>query len=165
MTTATANTQQTGQFEARQEVNLWKPNSEKRGAAALISFSNKHNCFWLKMMPQSGENSFDNTKAINIKLGVTDIGSLLVVLTGRSEGIGRKNEKGYWSGIFHENSKGSSTVDLSVGQYGLSLSASQKTGDEQAVRYRVGVTPSEAMCLEVLFKAKLPEMLFSRERE
>ena len=145
---------------------LWKPNREKKGNAAIIEYSIEKGCFFLRMLPESGQESpkFDNSKAITAKLGISDVGEIIAVLTGRREALGHKDEKtGYWSGLYHENANGSSSINLSPGTAGMILGLSVKK-DGPPTRYSVGVTPGEQEVLRVFFEKYLGEMFLAQDR-
>jgi hypothetical protein len=134
--------------------DLWKPNKEAKGAGAIFQVAQDNTCFFLTMMPETGQEQgpkFDNSKSITVKLGRNDVGELLTVLTGKVEGLGKKNDKGYWSGLYHQSSNGNSAISLSKGTYGYILSVSVKR-DEIEARYNVGITLGEAELLRVYFE-------------
>lgn len=158
-------------FGPRFEFTLWKPNKDGKGAAAIFQFSpardDKEASFWLTMMPETGNESgpkFDKDKSLRAKLGSTDIGEILAVIRGRTKGLGKKNESGYWSGLFHKNASGDSTVitlnqgNTEGGNYFLGLSA-DRGGTK--TRLSISVTPGEMELLGEFCSCYLPDMFRS----
>lgn len=153
-------------FAPQPRVAFWKPNRDKKGAMASIEFSSGKQCFFLKMMPESGQESpkFDTNKAINAKLGLNDIGEILAVLVGKKEGLGRKDDKGYWTGLYHDGGEGrSSSIGLSRGENGLFLSLSNKR-EGNVTRYNIGITAGESEIMRVFFENYVTTMFLEQQQ-
>lgn len=148
------------QFPPKEEFQLWKPKKDGKGAAAIFSYSPDKNAIFVTMMPQKAgddnSRSFDNEARINVKLGLNDVGEILRVLTGKAEGLGTKKDK-YWSGLYHQNANGNSSINLSRGDYGLIFRISVSRGDDNKA-YNVGVTEGEANILEMFLRTYAPRM-------
>lgn len=145
-------------------LSFWRPNSNGTGAAGFLEFNGKD--VWLSFMPQGGTDGkkFDKNKKINAKLGITDIGEMLAVINGRKEGLGQKNDKGYFSGLIHKirDSKNSSIIGLSPtgSTYYLTLSAVRDGKENQ--RLSVGLSGGDMEVLGAFLRTVLVE-LFNNE--
>lgn len=150
------------QFDPRPTFALWKPRKGE-GAAAIFEFSSDKGCFFLRMMPESkgGTSKFNHDASITAKLGLNDIGEFLSVLVGRSEGLGKKDDKGYWTGLFHKNPAGTSAIKFNKGtNYGYFLALSTDRGGEKA-NYSIGVTNGECELLRVFLEHGVKNMFLS----
>lgn len=107
-----------------------RANKQKNGSASRWELSrpkdNELPKLFLSAAKQEGENengdatfawrrynkddkTWSNTdKSVSMKLGTSDIGELLAVISGR------KNAVGNGKGLFHENPKGNSTLDFKL---------------------------------------------------
>jgi hypothetical protein len=156
----------TKQFVATPRFEVWKPKKDGTGHGAVFEVSQKNDCFFLKMMPQTGLEHpvFDSKRSVSVKLGANDVGEILGVLVGISEGLGKKNEKGFWGGLYHKSATGSSTITLSRGDYGFILGISVKRENVDA-SYRVGLTTGEVCLLKVYLEKYLPMFFNSNNQE
>lgn len=163
----TATTQPEGpKFQNHPRFELWKPKKDGNGAGAVFEVAPHKSCIFLKMMPESGQENgpkFDNSRSIGVKLGRNDVGELLSVLVGLVEGLGKKNDKGFYSGLYHQHDAGNSTIGLSRSEYGYILTVSVKRGEIDA-RYHVGVTLGES-CLLKVFLERYSSMFFESNQE
>jgi hypothetical protein len=157
-------------YGPRFELSFWKPNREGNGAAAFLQFSpareGREASFWLTMMPESGSDTgpkFDKSKSLSAKLGLTDVGEILAVCTGRSPGLGKKNDKGYWSGLFHKSGETNSTViTLNQGSAGDNLFFGISTDREgNKNRLFVSITAGEREQIRVFLEHYLPDLFVS----
>lgn len=140
----------------RARLAFWKPYQGK-GACALFEFDAARGFYFLKMMPENpegAEKQFNKDAAINVKIGLTDLGEFMVVLTGQADGIGKKNDKGFYSGLFHKTEKFSSTIGLAKNEKNenYSLSVSKKIGSGDATRFTVSLTAGERAQLRLFFE-------------
>jgi hypothetical protein len=159
-------------YGPRFELTLWKPNREGKGAAAILQFSpareGKDPSFWLTMMPETGNESgpkFDKTKSLSAKLGLNDIGEILAVCSGRTQGLGKKNEKGYWTGLFHKSGETNSTViTLNKGNTdgdNFFLAVSAERDGQKLPRYNVSVTPGEMELVRRFIETYISDLFVS----
>jgi hypothetical protein len=111
-------------------------------------------CLFLVMarqIPSDNENAAfawsDENNVVKLKLGDPDVGELLAVLRGL------KSEVGTGKGLYHQNSKGNSSLNFSYNQEKNSffLAGSSKRGDN-LVKISHMVTVGEAMILQVLLE-------------
>lgn len=154
------------EVRTKQTFNIWREAKTGSGSMASFEWSNDKRCFFLTMAPQGGDGGrkFNFDAKLVANLGIADVGEILLVLKGRKEGCGRKNEAGFWSGLFHENDSGSKVIDFSYSEkYGFSLGVSSKKNgsSDPAQKIRINLNPSEAMILETFLEHKVPEMLTS----
>lgn len=149
---------------------IWKPRKEGGGAAAFIEYNDVKQCMFLSMIPQQGkmekpgQGNFDKNKEsmLTAKLGLNDLGEILLVLNGRRDGVGAKDGDKF-KGLYHKNDSGNSIIGFEVNQfgYGLSLSCSKNGG--AAKRYSLSLTPGEGEQLRVLIEhMAMPNMLIYR---
>lgn len=154
---------------SKKQISFWRPQTSGKGCVAFVEFNQEQKTLWLSFVPQGGENGkkFNHDKKINAKLGLTDIGEILSVLTGRTEGLGNKSEKDgktYFSGLIHKikDSKNSSIIGLapSNGQYYFSLSATREGSEPQ--RFSVGLSSGDQENL-ITFLRNVSLELFTSE--
>ncbi len=99
-------------MEHKKAYQIYKPRKENKGGASTWSLPTKNKnkeedkrrneSMFLEMSQQIGEKEFDWKNKLIMKLGISDIGSLISVLEKR------ENE----TKLFHENSKGNSTLEF-----------------------------------------------------
>ena len=145
-------------------LNFWRPANSGKGAACFLEFN--EGTLWMSFMPQGGADGkkFDKSKKINAKLSTQDIGEFLAVINGRREGLGTKNEKGYFSGLVHKirDSKNSSIIGLSPSDTGYFLSLSAVREGQENQRLSVGLSGADMEVLGVFLRTVLVE-LFDKE--
>lgn len=145
------------------QLAFWRPNQKNTGSVAFLE-SNIRGVF-LSFMPQGNVNGkkFDKSKKINAALGIEDIGEMLAVINGRTEGLGKKTDKGF-SGLIHkiQGSNNSSIIGFSPSENGyyLSLSAVRDGGSPQRLSVSLGAGNMET--LGVFLRTILVDLL---ERE
>lgn len=148
----------------RLEYTMFRPNKDGKGAGAVLNFNPETGDAYLSMMPQNGEKSFDSQAKLNAKLGQNDIGEILAVLTGRTNGLGTEKD-GKWSGLLHtsgQNKERITVIGLSPYQGRLYLSVSvkvNKTAD--ATRLSVGLSHGDEQNLRLFFEEIGRNMLVS----
>lgn len=143
-----------------QNLDFWKQTQDNKGSAALFNTTEKGYTF-VKMMPQSGEKSFDFKSNINVALGEFDMGAMIAVLERRVKGLGKYNsEKNQFGGLVHNPDDGvysfvnMSWIDDSRLIFGLSYSNKAEGVNRQ---YRMGLTDGEQMALLEFLRAALRE--------
>lgn len=136
--------------------SIWRPNKSGNGFAATFDYSDKNRCWFAALAPQSGdgERSFDFSKKITAKLGLSDIGAMLSVLLGRTQTVGEK-------GLFHtsnKDSKDSTIIHLQANENGgFAFSLSQKRGTVSS-RGGVNFFLGDAVILAELFRQTVVPM-------
>lgn len=140
----------------RKKLGLWHPRNDGKGAAAIIEVNEKGQ-FWLTFLPQGGAEGkkFNTDKKLTAKLGLNDLGEFLTILRGKKDGIGDKNDKGFFSGILHKIKGSEDSTIIGLSQYidankvnrGYTLSLSAKRKGEVS-RLSMGLTLAEGELLE-----------------
>jgi hypothetical protein len=145
---------------------FYHPNSSGSGSAVRFELKpavgNREGCFFMDMARQrtSGGRdgnggrraaTFDWQQKVTVKLGVSDVCSLLLVLRGRQE------EAGNGKGLFHDTRDATTVIRLRRGgtQFqGIALDVSRKAkrGEGEPVRIRIVLTEAEALGLETIFE-------------
>lgn len=158
--TSAPNSQRT--FVQEPRLDFWKPRTNKEGAAAIFEAAPSKQAIFLKMLPQNKNGDgpeFDSKSALNVKLGRTDVGELLSVVYGMVDGLGKKNDKGYYSGIYHERDKeNNSVIKLARGDHGFFLSLSVMRSGQRS-ELSIGITLGEIALLRN-FLEKHVEMFY-----
>ncbi len=145
------------------EFRIYKPNKDKTGAATKFQLSlkkyDKYEEFILFLesakqtgLDSDGNASFgwkDTTLKVIMKLEPTDIGELLLVLTGQKEKVGSGK------GLYHENTKGNTILQFErKGDTGYAYRLSNKQGDKLlAIQHMI--SPAEGEILRVLLTTAL----------
>jgi hypothetical protein len=141
----------------RYQVAFWKPYQGK-GAAVITSYDEDRQLFFMKLIPEEGEKNFNNEMAINFKIGDSDLGEIIAVLSGRKNGVGQLKDNEY-KGLYHQVKEvGSNTVLNLVrkeeGADGYSLRLSKKKGEKSLAR-GISLTSGEASLLLEFFRANM----------
>jgi len=99
---------------------------------------------------KEGTDRMDWDNKINMKIGVSDIGKILAGLKSRSE-----------IKIYHENSRGSSTLNIAEGQQPgtYAFGFSKKEGQNDANRAMIYLNAEDMNVFLILLEAGLPQML------
>ena len=153
---------------------FYHPTQAGTGAVARLEFhpasAARDGCFFLelarqKTVPSRNDHgrqaaTFDWESKVTVKLGLTDICSLLLVLEGRCEQAG--NGRG---GIFHDTAGCNTVINLRrqsepAAGYALEVSRKQKQGDSEVQRLRVVLTEAEAIGLRSVFQASIFPLVF-----
>lgn len=165
-------------FVQKPSLSLFRANKSLNGHASRFELSKnrdgKVNLF-LEVAKQVGEldangnanyawsnsKNADKGTSVTIKLGNADIGELLSVLRGFKRAAGP--EGGKFSGLFHKNSTGSSTLTFAVMESdgkptGYSLGATSKKEAGDLVKCNHTVSFGEAETLRVFLERSLIEM-------
>lgn len=135
----------------RRDINIYKANGKKTGAAAQFKMSHKDDCMFLECAAQIGDKDssrpYDWNNKIIVKLGETDISKLLVYL-----GLNKPSSP---MKLFHESpGGGSKTIELKYQEYKsrpgyyLSVGHQKKKGDKpHRVSLPIGI--DEAMLIKL----------------
>jgi hypothetical protein len=153
---------------------FYHPTSGGSGAAARLEFHparpDRDGCFFLEMARQKtvaardGQNrqaaTFDWEKKLTVKLGLSDVCSLLLVLDGRCEQLG--NGRG---GLFHDTPDANTMIQLRrqtepVPGLALEISRKAKHAEAEPQRMRVVLTEGESMGLRCVFQHAIFPMVY-----
>ena len=166
----------------QEQWRIYKPRKDSSGAASRIEMkiitgekagkdgtmypTREVQMFWVAS-PQTGFSSTGNAsfswsepsdnKSITLKLGEHDLGELLAALTGKKGEAGQTGGK--YSGIYHQNSKGSTTLQFKLveGQgYTFRLAKKPKSGELQEVKHTIPF--GEAEILRVLLESAVRQI-------
>tara|TARA_Y100001949_G_C15958850_1_gene318283 strand:- start:548 stop:1096 length:549 start_codon:yes stop_codon:yes gene_type:complete len=158
------------------EFRIYKPNSKNSGAASKFQCTTKYKkigdkeypemVLFLESAPQTGTDDNGNAsfgwsqqgksgKSVTMKLGMPDIGEILLVLTGKTKFVGPSPKSGRTvePGLFHKNKNGNTSLRLkwSDGKLYLNLSSQDSKKDVSKVGH--SITPGEATVLAVLLES------------
>jgi hypothetical protein len=155
-------------------LGFYHPTAANTGTAARLEFHaarpERDGCFFLEMARQktapartAGNRTaatFDWENKITVKLGLTDICSLLLVLEGRCDQAG-----GARGGIFHDSSGCNTVINLrrqAEPAVGFALEVSRKAKHEGAEvrRARVVMTDGEGVALRCIFQHAIFPLVF-----
>ncbi len=144
-------------WEKRPEVSYWREKDDGKGVAVIVEYNQEKQYGFLTFMPQNPDKNADRKflrdLRIQAMLGKLDMAEMINVLRGRKEGLGKKNDKGFWSGLFHENEKGNAVIGLTFSeQYGLQLSLSTKRTEGESAKYQITLNSAEATLLELFLE-------------
>jgi hypothetical protein len=143
---------------------LYKAKNSGDGAASQWNLGSDKDCVFLEMSNQKGKDkngnaSFDWENKICFKLGESDIGEILSVLTGLQQGVGAfDTEKKKHKGLFHQNQKGNAVLYFGKDKYGkFGIYLSVKRGEDRTI-IKHTISNGEACVLGVLLRRALEVM-------
>jgi hypothetical protein len=148
-----------------QQIRIYRTNKENKGFATAWQLSFKKDAeydpylFFLVMAKQDGLNENGNAKydwkgAINVKLGVFELGEIIAVLDGR------KTSVGYNGSLYHQTDQGNKIIKLNATDKGYSLTvSSQDTNKNNLGPFYQTLSDGEAVVLSTMLK-KAIERIF-----
>jgi hypothetical protein len=122
---------------------IYKPNSRGNGSVIRFGFNREKACMFVEAATQCGEKQFDWERKIIMKWALSDIGSVLATLQGRTT----------QTKLFHQSEKANSTFEVIFREdptrapYLMSISRQDAT-DKALRRVLIPVTHAEASVLE-----------------
>ena len=145
---------------------IYKPRKDKGGAASafqIVSYLNHKDkerlVVFLEMANQiktdddSDKFHWNNKEmAVTVQLDDPDISELILVLIGAKEGAGYLKD-GKWSGLYHNNPKGNTVINLSSAKNGGFILGVSSRRDNQTVRVSHLISQAEAVILLEVFRA------------
>lgn len=152
------------------EFRIYKPNRAGHGAASKFQCVIKKKkekydelVLFLESAKQEGVDANDNAKfawsdknnSVTMKLGLPDVGEMLLVLKGRKKYVGPppKQEGAHEPGIYHQNQSGNTSLKMKWDKSTLYLSlSSQNSQTKDIVRVNHAISLSEAVVLETLLE-------------
>lgn len=147
------------------KVAYWKARKDNSGTAVV--FEAGRDCFFMMAFPQVGEEKFDYNSRVIAKLGVNDVGEILAVLGRRIPGLGKRNDNGQFSGLYHQTDKANTIIGLSFDEekntFWCSISKKNKDDTGKGTRFAVSLSVGEATLLEAFFKRYI-DILFEQEQ-
>lgn len=133
---------------------IYKPNSRGSGGVIRFSLNRAKGSVFLDAAPQSGEKQFDWDQKIIMKWGLSDLGSALAVLQGRTTE----------AKLFHQSEKANSAFELSLrddpdrAPFLMTVSR-QDAADKSLRKVTIPVTHSEAAVLETALRTAVTRIL------
>lgn len=145
---------------------LYKARNDGNGAASQFALSSDKNSVFLEMTKQKGKDGngnpcFDWDNKIRFKLGESDIGEILAVLTGLQNGvgpfdIGKKKHKG----LFHSNPNGNAILHFSKDEFGILRIYLSVKRDEEKKFVTHAINKGEACILATLLRRAIEVMYY-----
>ena len=135
----------------RKKLAIYKPNKDATGAAVQFDFAPDKESVFAEFSKQKAEKEFDWANKISIKLGIADIGKILLVLSGKQTGINLYHEASKGG---YESAKETKNADPSVqkSNYGYYYKVIRQLTDGTVSSVQVSVSDDEAMIFETLLK-------------
>lgn len=159
------------------EYRIYKPNSKGAGAASKFQCRTKWKTvdnvdyaeliLFLESAQQKGFDSNKNASfgwstnadknkgtSVTMKLGMPDIGEMLLVLKGRKQYVGPEPKQGrkIEPGIYHQNKNGNTSLRLKWSEGRLYLNISSQDDKKNVTKVSHSITTAEAAVLESLLE-------------
>mgnify|MGYP006408102513 FL=1 len=158
------------------EFRIYKPNNKSSGAASKFQCKTKWKkigdkeypemVLFLESASQTGTDDNGNAsfgwsqqgksdKSVTMKLGMPDIGEMLLVLTGKTKFVGPPPKSGRTvePGLFHQNKNGNTSLRLKWSDGKLYLNLSSQDSNKNVVKVGHSITSGEATVLAVLLES------------
>ena len=156
------------------EFRIYKPNSKGSGAASKFQCRTKWKTvdgvdyadliLFLETAQQTGYDSNNNAsfawssgdknkdKSVTMKLGLPDIGEILLVLKGRKKFVGPEPKQGrsVEPGLYHQKKNGNTSLRLKWSEGRLYLNLSSQDAKKSVTKVSHSITSAEAAVLESL---------------
>lgn len=147
--------------------NVYRARNSGDGSASQWSLGSKKDCVFLEMANQKGKNekgnvNFDWENKLPFKLGESDIGEILAVLSGLKKGVGpptTKDGKPTHKGLFHSNDKGNAILCFAEGEsqkIWVRLSVKRDGEETRAITHQM--SQGEACVLHTLLRRAIEVM-------
>ena len=136
------------------EYPIYKPNSRGTGGVLRFDLNREKACVFLDAASQKGDKQFDWETKITMKWGLSDLGSVLATLQGRTLQTKR----------FHKSEKATSTFEITYrdnperAPYMLSVTR-QENADKSLRKVAIPVTHAEAAVLETALCTAIARIL------
>jgi hypothetical protein len=142
------------------QFKMYKGRKDGTGFASQFNLNTKSGAVYLEIACQSGKMDKDNNATFDwenkarFKLGISDIGEILAVLSGWQNGAGPIHpETGKHRGLFHQSAKGNAVLYFTKGNTtGFFMKLSIKREDDNR-ELQHNITNSEGMVLAILFRS------------
>ena len=158
------------------EYRIYKPNAKGSGAASKFQCRSKLKevdgkqypelVIFLESAQQTGFDKNNNasfgwsssvdknraSKSVTMKLGLADIGEILLVLKGRKQFIGPEPKEGrkIEPGLYHQKQKGNTSLRLKWSDGRLYINISSQDEKKNVIKVSHSITTAEAVVLEAL---------------
>jgi hypothetical protein len=133
---------------------IYKPNSRGNGGVIRFGLNRAKASLFVDAAAQSGEKQFDWENKVTMKWALSDIGTVLATLQGRT----------LQAKLFHQSEKANSACELSYqddpdrAPYLLSVSR-QMSEDKSLRKVMIPLSHGEAAMLEAALRAAVPHLL------
>ena len=133
---------------------IYKPNQRGTGGVVRFNLNAEKGALFIEAAAQSGEKQFDWESKIIMKWGLSDIGSVLAALQGRTP----------QAKLFHKTDKASSAFELALREdperapYSLMISR-QEEADKSLRKVAIPITHAEAAVLETALRTAIDRIL------
>lgn len=159
------------------EYRIYKPNSKGSGAASKFQCRTKWKSIdgneypdlilFLESAQQTGFDSNKNAsfgwstnsdknkgKSVTMKLGLPDIGEMLLVLKGRKQFVGPEPKQGrkIEPGLYHQKANGNTSLRLKWSEGKLYLNISSQDEKKNVTKVSHSIATAEAVVLECLLE-------------
>ncbi|MFT5108517.1 MAG: hypothetical protein ACI9UA_004161 [Pseudoalteromonas tetraodonis] len=148
------NTNSASLQERSREYAIYKPNSRGSGGVIRFGLNLAKQAIFVDAASQSGPRQFDWEKKFTMKWGLSDLGSVLVVLQGRTDE----------AKLFHKTDYANSAFELVAGDdpemapFLMSVSR-QEASDKSVRKVSIPVTFAEAAVLAVALEAAVVRLV------
>lgn len=133
---------------------IYKPNSRGSGGVVRFGLNRTKKALFVDAAIQAGEKQFDWENKITMKWGLSDIGTVLATLQGRST----------QAKLFHQSEKANSAFELTLrddperAPYLLSISRQDAT-DKSLRKVAIPISHGEAALLETALRTAVARLL------
>lgn len=133
---------------------IYKPNSRGNGGVIRFGLNRAKASLFVDAAAQSGEKQFDWENKVTMKWALSDIGTVLATLQGRT----------LQAKLFHQSEKANSACELTYQEdpdrapYLLSVSR-QMSEDKSLRKVMIPLSHGEASMLEAALRAAVPHLL------
>ena len=152
--TSTPTTERYPATERPSDYAIYKPNSRGNGGVIRFGLNRAKASLFVDAAAQSGEKQFDWENKVTMKWALSDIGTVLATLQGRT----------LQAKLFHQSEKANSACELSYQEdpdrapYLLSISR-QMSEDKSLRKVMIPLSHGEAAMLEAALWAAVPHLL------
>jgi len=137
-----------------QDYPIYKPNSRGTGGVIRFGLNRSKAAVFIDAASQSGERQFDWENKITMKWGLSDIGTMLATLQGKTT----------QTKLFHQTDRANSAFEFNSqsdperAPYRMTLSR-QDASDQSIKKISISVTHSEAAVLETALRAAICQLI------
>ena len=152
--TSTPTTERYPATERQSDYAIYKPNSRGNGGVIRFGLNRAKASLFVDAAAQSGEKQFDWENKVTMKWALSDIGTVLATLQGRT----------LQAKLFHQSEKANSACELTYqddpdrAPYLLSVSR-QMSEDKSLRKVMIPLSHGEAAMLEAALRAAVPHLL------
>lgn len=152
--TSTPTTERYPTTERPSDYAIYKPNARGNGGVIRFGLNRAKASLFVDAAAQSGEKQFDWENKVTMKWALSDIGTVLATLQGRT----------LQAKLFHQSEKANSACELTYQEdpdrapYLLSVSR-QMSEDKSLRKVMIPLSHGEAAMLEAALRAAVPHLL------